>query len=334
MNDRRVHFHVFCSVKGGVGKSTLAVAMAKLLAARGRVPVLIDVDLTGSSLADGLALCAPKMTECVDGSMDLDAPPTGAFLSHAETVNKRHARKLWMLEEPPAPPYLNDALLYQVRVPHRDCRVDAMLWSHERPDGVLYLPSSPLRKDVEDSSMLLHGNEHFKWVRRAAWVLEALLSLRKDITDVVLDMPPGMVGFTHQIIGYLDMLAAGEALTEDFPDLTVPGILASVQIFLLTTPDWNALLPTLEDVASAAMYYPALHLRPIVNRTNFTALSDIQRALRQRELDPALRDLGLEEKLEAVDEGSTLGEIFRRRDLVMTSKEAARLENILLKEER
>lgn len=334
MSDRRIHFHVFCSVKGGVGKSTLAVAMAKLLAARERVPVLIDVDLTGSSLADGLALCAPKMTQLDDGRMDLDAPPTGEILSRAETVDKRNARKLWGLEDPPAPPYFNDALLYQVKVPHRDCRVDAMLWSHEPRDRVLYLPSSPLRKDVEDSSMLLHGEEHFKWVRRAAWVLEALLTLRKDITDVVLDMPPNMVGFTHEIIGYLDVLATKDALTEDFPDLTALGISAQVQIFLLTTPDWNTLLPALEYVAEAATHYPALCFRTIVNRTSLASLSNIQRLLRQRELDPTLRPLGLEDKLEAVDEASALGEIFRRRDLDITSKEAARLEKILLKEEQ
>lgn len=334
MNHRNVHFHAFCSVKGGVGKSTLAVATAKLLAARGRVPVLIDTDLTGSSLADGLALCAPKMVKCEDGSMDLDAPPTGEHLSRDETVRLRNARKWAEFEEPPAPPFLNDALLYQVPVRRRECRVDAMLWSHERPDGVLYLPSSPLRKDVEDGSMLLRGEEHFQWVRRFAWVLEGLLAQRSDITDILIDLPPNMVGFTHETIGYLDPLAARDPMPEDFPDLNAAGIETSIRVFLITTPDWSALLPTIEYVAAAVNFYPSLLVQPIVNRTSFTSLQDIRHALRERELDPALRALGLEDRLKAVDQGSALGEIFRRRELVLGSEEMGRLEDILLRDER
>jgi len=50
---RPLGLHVFCSVKGGVGKSTLAVVTGKLLASLGRVPVVVDLDMLGASLADG-----------------------------------------------------------------------------------------------------------------------------------------------------------------------------------------------------------------------------------------------------------------------------------------
>lgn len=56
---RTVSLHAFCSTKGGVGKSTLAVAWTELLRVDGRRCVLLDADLTGSSLADGLDLCSP-----------------------------------------------------------------------------------------------------------------------------------------------------------------------------------------------------------------------------------------------------------------------------------
>jgi Mrp family chromosome partitioning ATPase len=51
MPPRTIGLHVFCSAKGGVGKSTLAVAAAKLLADRGRTCVLVDADLTGTPSA-------------------------------------------------------------------------------------------------------------------------------------------------------------------------------------------------------------------------------------------------------------------------------------------
>ena len=37
MTPRKITLHVFCSAKGGVGKSTLAVTCAKLLAETGTV---------------------------------------------------------------------------------------------------------------------------------------------------------------------------------------------------------------------------------------------------------------------------------------------------------
>ena len=70
--------HAFASAKGGVGKSTLAVACAKLIASEaGRRCVLVDADMTGTSLADGLKLCAPDVTAGRDGRPKSDAAPTG-----------------------------------------------------------------------------------------------------------------------------------------------------------------------------------------------------------------------------------------------------------------
>src|SRR5262245_46570481 len=50
MQRREVTLHAFSSIKGGVGKSTLAVVAANLLARRGRRCLVVDVDLIGTSL--------------------------------------------------------------------------------------------------------------------------------------------------------------------------------------------------------------------------------------------------------------------------------------------
>jgi hypothetical protein len=147
MNNAPKTIYAFCSAKGGTGKTTLAVACAKLLAADGRVPVLIDADVTGTSIADGLRLCAPKVTRRADGMIDLKAPPTGYF-SRAQTLELRRARAVtsWTTVPPP-PTYLNDALTHNCG-DWEECNVASLLWKHEKEDGVLYVPSSALLRDV------------------------------------------------------------------------------------------------------------------------------------------------------------------------------------------
>src|SRR5580698_1045668 len=106
MSGRVITLHVFCSAKGGVGKSTLAIACARLLAEASRTVVLIDADLTGTSLADGLCLCAPEVARRPDGRLDFDAAPTGRHLTREATVAQRNARRdagAWE-DQPPAPP--------------------------------------------------------------------------------------------------------------------------------------------------------------------------------------------------------------------------------------
>jgi Mrp family chromosome partitioning ATPase len=77
MPERTVRAHAFASVKGGVGKSALAIFAAKFLALQNRKPLLVDCDMTGTSFADGLRLCAPKVTADASGALDVLQPPTG-----------------------------------------------------------------------------------------------------------------------------------------------------------------------------------------------------------------------------------------------------------------
>lgn len=331
MTHRRVAFHAFCSIKGGVGKSTLAVALAKLIAERGGVPVLIDVDLTGSSLADGLCLCAPVVALRDDGSMALEASPTGEHMSRSDTLRTRNERKASLRPDVP-PPYFNDALLYEVRDPDHDCRLDAMLWSHAHPDGVHYLPSSSLRHDVEASVTWIHGDEPFQWIRRVAWLVDALLAQRPDVTDIVLDLPAGTVGLAHEALVFLATLAPDSTLPEGYPDWSAAGIGTAAYAFLVTTPDWSDILPALEYTASSSVQQPALPLRPVVNRIAAADMSDLQDEVRKR-LDPGIRPLGMEQRLiPAYELPGSLGQLFRRGDLPLDEDVRRIAGSLLIKE--
>lgn len=326
---RRVTLRVLCSIKGGVGKSTLAVASAKLIAERGGVPLLIDADMTGTSLADGLLLRAPKVAQHKDGALDLDAPPTGERYSSRETERLRNARKNAPVSERALPPaYLNDALDYQSATPGQECRIEGMLWAHERADGVLYLPSSPLKQDIAQSLGWMYGQDPFRWVCRLTWVLDALLARVPQLTDVVVDLPPGVWegGFSHELLAFASMLSRREPLPEGYPDWEQAGITWDVAPLLVMTPDWNDMLPALEYFAANSAVLPTLRL--LVNRMGAESPQQLRERVRRR-LDPALANLGLEEQLAHVDElARSLGQVFRTGDLPLDS-DARSLSNSL-----
>jgi len=319
MSQRTVVLHAFCSAKGGVGKSTLAVGSAKLLAAQGKCPIVVDADLTGTSLADGLHLLAPKMALKGDGALDLDAAPSGKVLSPSETRSLRSRRKVKNDRlRPLPPPYLNDALTYRNDDEMRECRVDAMLWRHERDDGVLYLPSSPLRPDIEVAlGWLYRAGEPFSWLRRFSWILDELMKLRSDVSDIVIDLPPGLFGFTHETLVLLSYLSRREPFPEGFPAWHEGAINFRVNPFLVMTPDRSDLVSALEHFALHAARLP--ELRPLVNR-NTEGIGATRAAVRYAFEGP-LRVIGLEEQLVSVDEArATLGRIFLDQDLKLTDE--------------
>ncbi|HSN97565.1 MAG TPA: hypothetical protein VLS89_04670 [Candidatus Nanopelagicales bacterium] len=315
---RTVKLHVLCSIKGGVGKSTLAVACAKLIAARGGAPLLIDANPSGTSLADGLLLRAPKVALRGDGTLDLDAPPTGEHYSVQETERLRNTRKHALLGKHALPPaYLNDALSYVSAAANQECRIEGMLWAHERTDNVLYLPSSPLEQDVALSLGWIFSQDPFRWICRMTWLLEALLTRLPSLTDVVMDLPPGVWegGFSHEALSLAAMLSQGEPLPEGYPDWEKAGIAWQVAPLLVTTPDWNDVLPALEYLAAHSADLPTLRI--LVNRAGGESSMDFRARVRRR-LDPALAGVRLEEQIERVEDlGRSLGEVFRVGDLAV-----------------
>lgn len=319
---RTVGLHLFCSVKGGVGKSTLSVAAAKLLAKMGAVPVLVDADMLGSSLADGLALCAPVVELTASGLLDLDATPTDRWYSLAETRALRAQRKDWLerieggegtVSVAVPPVFLNDALNYPVPDPRRECSIGALLWKHESPDGVWYLPSSPLQDDAARAAPHATGVDgDYGWVRRLSWVLDGLLEQRPEITHIVLDLPPGTWGFAHQILLLTGHLAFEKPLPAGYPGWS-SSVRWDVNPFIVTSRDRNDRLIAIEYLVDVLRTLP---LVPLCNRLS-VAPEVLRREIR-RDLPPVLQGLGIETTLQVVPElPQSLGRVFTEGDVVV-----------------
>lgn len=333
MTGRTIVLHAFFSVKGGAGKSTLATACAKILAAQGRAPVLVDCDLTGTSIADGLRLCAPKVALHEDGSMDLEAPPAGQpCYSIEESWRLRAGRRIALLHEkgpqdrPQPPPYLNDALNHAF-VTETPARVDALLWQHERQDGVLYLPSSSAYGDVVQSIEWLYG-EPFDWARSLVLTLDQLARQMPALTDVVLDLPSGTWGLAHETLVLFSVLLDGKPLPVDYPAWHAGPIQWIPNPFMVMTRDPNDFVPGLEYVARYSFKVPSL--KPIVNRVN-DGLSVLRHVTRER-LGPILSAAGLEEKLDKIDVIDALASIFWDGDIAVDSIPQAVTKTLRLEE--
>ena len=263
---RNITLHVFCSVKGGVGKSTLAVACAKLLAKSGRQPLVIDADLTGTSLADGMRLCAPQTTLRADGTVDVEAPPTGVFFSRAEVERLRRARRDNPTKKGLPPPYLNDALrpyLESKVEKYVGLRVDALMWREEDDDNVWFLPSSALQRDVGES-LGWFGLAPYDWMGAMTLILNKVSLQWPELTDVVLDVPPGLFGFGQQML-MLARLLMGSGLPEGYPDWKNGPVTWSARAFLVTTSDANDILPVYEYMAQNAT--ELLGVRVLLNKS-------------------------------------------------------------------
>ncbi len=318
MSERTIRLHTFCSVKGGVGKTSLAIACAKILAAQGRVPVLIDCDLTGTSLADGLDLRAPKAKLHEDGSIDLEAEPTGNDLYTVAESRRMRARRRFALQtdekwkdHPHPPPFFNDPLNFAY-ANKRAPRIDGMIWRHERNDGVLYLPSSSTYDDMTQSLEWFFG-EAFDFARAFAINLDALAKQIPSLTDVVVDLPPGIWGFPHYVLDLVSMLhyQDEEPLPEDYAVMRAGAIRWVPNPFLVTSRDPNDLVPALEYIAMHQYRLPLL--RPLVNRT-IVGISAVRKVVEER-LGPMVSLARLDEKMVVVDHLQPLANIFVNGDV-------------------
>ncbi len=326
MSQRVIRLHLFCSVKGGVGKSTLAIAAAKLLAHLGRKPAFLDCDLSGTSIADGLDLCGPDMT-LVEGRafVDLLAEPTGRYLSEEDTREKRRERKVRKAEDgyekdyPYPPGYLNDALRYADAVRRRTDdwpkapRTDALIWRHKNDDGVLYFPSSSVLEDVQGSmGWFLENPYDFEYALMVT--IDALIEHRTEITDIVLDLPPGLYGFPHEVLMLATNLQLREQFVEGFPQWVDGPVDWQLNPFMVTSQDPNDFIPALEYVMRCHEELPSMIA--IVNKRK-ESLNAIK-ALARARLGSLWADSGIEEtKLKDVGHHNALEDIFRKGNIAM-----------------
>lgn len=319
MSERTIRLHTFCSVKGGVGKTTLAIVCAKILAAQGRVPVLIDCDLTGTSIADGLNLRAPKVAMHEDESIDFDAKSTNEFWSVEESRSLVHRRQGKLQQDerwkdrPPPPPFLNDILNFVVtseRIP----TMEALCWRHRQDDRIRYLPSSSLLDDVKESIAWFY-DEPFAWARALVRILHALAQQIPTLTDVVVDLPPGTWGFSHEALNVVSMLEHQDdgPLPEEYA-LLQDGLARWIpNPILVSSRDPNDFVPALQYVVRHQDDIPSLQL--VVNR-NDKGERAVQTKIRER-VSNLLQDTGLEDILERIQFVDVLAQLFWNGDLIV-----------------
>lgn len=294
----------------------------------GRKPAFLDCDLSGTSIADGLDLCAPDLPLVEDRAfVDLLAEPTGRYLSVEETREKRRERKIRKAEDGPRkdypypPGYFNDALRYADAVRRRTDdwpkapRTDALIWRHKKNDGVLYLPSSSVLEDVQGSmGWFLENPYDFAYALMVT--IDALIEHRLEITDIVLDLPPGLYGFPHEALMIATNLQLGDQFAEGFPQWVGGPIQWQLNPFMITSQDPNDLVPALEFVLRNREELP--NMVAIVNKLRLKTLDDIKSEARSR-LASLIKDSGVEskEKLSAMKFEDALAKLFWDGDIAI-----------------
>ncbi len=199
----------FHSVKGGVGKSTLSARVAMALARRGPV-TLIDLDLTGTSLADGMPLVTPELWREAEARGGDPSHPDRAQRVEASRLGAR-ARDLAQQRDPgrqPPPregvPYLNDWLLYDGAGP--EPRLQDHLWRHAALPNLRVLPSSALPGDLDFTVPVVFDELHAGFLEaRIEALLQALDAEARgaglDQARVVVDVPPTLPGLSRAVLG-------------------------------------------------------------------------------------------------------------------------------------
>lgn len=324
MTERTVRLHVFCSVKGGVGKTSLAIVAAKSLAVLGRVVALVDGDLSGTSLADALRLCAPHVELDEEGAVDRQAPPTGMWYSVEKSREQRRERhtamqtggKFWHVR-PHTPPYFNDALNFAYAAnksgwPMEDQapRMDALYWRHADEDGILYFPSSSVYADVKES-MGWFLDKPYDFAYSLLVSLEALVQQVPALTDIVIDLPPGIWGFPNEALFVVHCIVKGLPFPSTFPAWHRGPVQWRAQPFLVMSQDPNDFTPSLEFVALHNEKLP--NLKPIVNRTS-EPIDTLHREANER-LGPLLAHSGVAERIVRVGHIPAISRLFWKGDL-------------------
>nr|WP_301340392.1 P-loop NTPase [Corallococcus exercitus] len=277
----------FHSVKGGVGKSTLSVVTALKLARKpGAQVTLIDMDLTGTSLADVLPLEAPAWSH-VEASerLNLLQKPDG-FRSLEETRDameeRDEAARKALEENPEGPesrmargvPFLNDYLLFATPDwdAQQDVPVASLLWrvqglAHE---SLRVIPSSALPSDLERGIPVIFDENHSGFLEgRLEYLLDSLVpDASGDEAVVVVDTPPTIPGLSRSVLSLALRLSRKEKqpLSEDG---MMPERLRNAEVqwtaFLVSTMDR-------QDLRAAARWLSlvneeeAHHIRFLINR--------------------------------------------------------------------
>lgn len=271
----RLNCFSFHSVKGGVGKSTLSTFTACALAhehPESQV-YLVDMDLTGTSLADVLPLEAPRWDGVgPDEPLDMSKRPDG-FHSRLDSRMRMKVRGSSQRDMTVAVgvPFLNDYLLFAPKTWNEeyDLHPVAMAWRMvDGPSNMRVFPSSALPRDLTRALPVIYDEEHAAFLEAR---LEHLLSyILKDEQEsyIVFDTPPTIPGLSHSILNMAFRLSRSPK-TPLAEDGIVPDRLEAAII------DWNVRIVAtqdMQDVRAAARWLEWVHesdqhiVRLVINR--------------------------------------------------------------------
>lgn len=293
--------YAFYSVKGGAGKTALAIAAALGFAQRQRPVAVLDLDLMGTSVGDGLALRAPDLVRD-DGSLAWTGQRRGT-LDRAETV----ARRARHSAARPTLPYLDSLVLD----PSIDFDPAAVAWQHPDQPAIRWYPSSPRLSDsTRAARRLLVDQDVAGLTQRIAELSLGIAASLGPRPVLLIDLPPGLYGLPKLVS---DAFATSDAVTSFVP-------------VLVTTPDRNDLLRSIDVFLelSRTLY----EMRWLLNR-NLRAASDVREEVRAA-LPTQWRASRVEDQLEAVGwSGEGLGQLFQQDRLVLPSSTTSRVVDLL-----
>jgi hypothetical protein len=227
----------FHSVKGGVGKSTLATLAAIGIARRhpGSAVWLIDMDLTGTSLGDALPLCAPRWSTSSE-EPDLKRLPDEVWTrGETERLIEQRGGAAGVPGKARKVPYLNDFLLFSDPSweEDEDALPQAVGWCLEGgPENLRVLPSSALPLDLIYTLPVIFDEDHAAFLEaRLELLLAGLMTTGGDVW-VVFDVPPTIPGLSRAVLGL--GLRLGRPAEDRIPlatlDPTIPRPLDSADI--------------------------------------------------------------------------------------------------------
>jgi hypothetical protein len=273
----RLRCYSFHSVKGGVGKSTLSIVTALALAQKGHRVTLIDVDLTGTSLADVLPLEAPRWSagSAPSGELRLREKPDG-FWPLDETRDLIKRRELALRDAgkhtPLHVPFLNDFLLYATpEWDGQDPPIETMLWRLRGFEGegeLGIIPSSALPGDLESTLPVIFDEQHSAFLEARLENLLAALVPEDGEKVVVFDTPPTIPGLSRSALS-LALRLGREDKVPLSQDGGMPERLKAARI------EWTAFLVVsmdLQDLRAAGRWLSLAsvdeqaHLKPLINR--------------------------------------------------------------------
>lgn len=266
------------SVKGGVGKSSIAWSIARRLAQDGPT-LLVDLDLTGTSLADVLPILAPAH-DPTDAAAMRERPQR--FDDRLASQRRIDGRRVEPGEGPAVVPFLNDFLLFDED--RFDLRNDvhplAVAWATDLPD-LLVAPSSALPRDLHAAMPVIYDEWNAGFFEgRLEWLLEYLL-LKTDVRRVVFDAPPTIPGLSACLLSLAMRLPEHTHLVPRSPA-------RSPRTLFSTTVDWTPLLivsPDHQDLRAAERWllgkpqHELSRIRTVLNGASSAEVNRLRRVL-------------------------------------------------------